>query len=173
MEYSNFPLCRAALYDSTIPTMEILVQHGADVNRVGNGYGPPLIFACEGGALESMAWSLEHGAETVGEGPSVTETVSWNALKHAGYFNKRCPGMLVLLLDHGADVNSTFVDPVEGAPRGSALHNVAENEDIAGVKLLLKHGADPDVVNEDGQHPIDMTRNRKIRELLENARHDA
>ena len=42
MEYGNFPLCRAALYDRCIPTMELLVQHGADVNRVGNDYGPPL-----------------------------------------------------------------------------------------------------------------------------------
>ena len=59
MEYSNFPLCRASLYDRCIPTLELLVQHGAEVNRVGNDYGPPLIFACEG--MASIAW---HGCWT-------------------------------------------------------------------------------------------------------------
>ena len=111
MECSNFPLCRASLYDRCIPTIEFLVQHGADVNRVGNDYGPPLIFACEGMALDCMAWLLDNGAEITGTGPSLSQSVSWNALKHATSFNRKCPGMLALLLEHGADVNSTA--PVE------------------------------------------------------------
>ena len=169
MEASNFPLCRAATRGNCIPTMELLVQHGADVNRICDDYGPPIIHAVEGSSLDSMAWLLDNGAEITGSGPGSDGPVTWNALKHAGYFNRRCPGMLALLLEHGADVNSSVIDPVEGTPRGSALHNVAEKGDIAGVKLLLAHGADPNTKNEDGQRPVEVTRNRKVRELLENA----
>ena len=34
MENHNFPLCRAATRGGCVATMELLVQHGADVNRV-------------------------------------------------------------------------------------------------------------------------------------------
>ena len=168
MEYSNFPLCRASLYDRCIPTLELLVQHGAEVNRVGNDYGPPLIFACEGMALDCMAWLLDNGAAITGTGPSLSETVSWNALKHAGFFNRKCSGMLDLLLEHGADVNSSVVDEVGGDPETTVLHNVAESGDIAGVELLLTHGADQGAKNGKGQRPVEVARERKVRELLEN-----
>ena len=168
MEASNFPLCRAATRGNCIPIMKLLVQHGADVNRICDDYGPPMIYACEGMSLDSMAWLLDNGAEIAGTGPGSDGPVSWNALKHAGYFNRRCPGMLALLLEHGADVNSSIVDHV-GIPENTALHNVAQKGDLAGVKLLLAHGADPDAKNESGQRPVEVTRNRKVRELLENA----
>jgi ankyrin repeat protein len=168
-EYGNFPLCRAALYDTAVPAIEMLLRHGADVDGVGNDYGPPLVFACEGSALKAMACLLDHGAKITGEGPGLTETVPWNALKHAAYFNRGCPGMLALLLDHGGDPNSEAVDPVKGVPRGSALHNAAEKEDVEGVKLLLEHGAVPNAQNDRGQRPADMTQNREIKKLLEAA----
>ena len=167
-EYHNFPLCRAALYDRCVPAMDILLAHGADVNRVGNDYGPPLIFACEGSSLKSMAWLLEHGAQITGSGKSQTKAISWDALKHAAFFNKKCPGMLALLLDHGADPNSTAADQ-QGRPElaNSALHNAAEKGDIKGVKVLLEHGADPQAKNDEGKRPVDVTRNKQVRAVLE------
>jgi ankyrin repeat protein len=56
------PLMRAALVDSRIPMMELLLQNGANVNAEWNGYFP-IIFApwetLEPGALK---WLLDHGA---------------------------------------------------------------------------------------------------------------
>ena len=167
MEASNFPLCRASFYDRCVPAMELLIQHGADVNRASNDYGPPLVFACEGMALDCMAWLLANGAEITGTGPSLSQTVSWNVLKHATSFNRKSPGMLSLLIEHGADVNSTVPDA--SIPGASALHGVAKKGDLAGVKLLLAHGADPHSKDEAGRRPADVTRNRKVRELLETA----
>ena len=92
----------AALYDRCVLAIGLLLAHGADANRVGNDYGPPLIFACEGSALDTMAFLLSRGAQITGSGKSLTKTVSWNALKHAAFFNKGCPGMLKLLLDPSA-----------------------------------------------------------------------
>ena len=167
MDRHNFPLCRAALSDHCIPTMEILIQHGADVNRTTQDYGPPLIFAIEGRALGSMKFLLENGAQIAGSGPSETQTVSWDALKHATSFNRKCPGMLALLLDHGADVSSPIVDQHGGSDNNTALHGAAEKGDIKGVKLLLLHGAEPNAKNSQGQQPVEVTRNQKVRELLE------
>jgi ankyrin repeat protein len=166
MQDHNFPLCRAAVRGGCVQTMQLLVQHGADVNRVTQDYGPPLIFAIEGSALDSMEFLLENGAQIAGSGPSETQTVSWDALKHATSFNQKCPGMLDLLIEHGADVNSPVVDQHGGDDYYTALHGAAEKGDIKGVKLLLRHGADPTSKNGRGQQPIEVTKNKKVRELL-------
>ena len=167
MENHNFPLCRAATHGGCVATMELLVQHGADVNRTTQDYGPPLIFAIEGSALDSIKFLLDNGAQIAGSGPSETQTVSWDALKHATSFNRKCPGMLDLLLDYGADVNSPIVDLHGGSKNNTALHGAAEKGDIKGVKLLLEQGADPNAKNDPGQRPVEVTRNQKVRELLE------
>ena len=161
-ENANYPLQRAALYDRCIPAMEILVQHGADVNS-----GHCLIAACEGMALSSLEWLLTKGAQITGSAPGrSTATISWNAFSHAGHFNRKRPGMLALLLEHGAHVNTANPDGGDN-PGNTALHNVARLADIAGVKLLLEHGADASIKNQAGERPIDRAKNKKVRELLE------
>ncbi len=164
MEYSNFPLCRAALYSRCIPTMEMLIDHGAKVDRVGNDYGPPLIFAVEGANIDCMRLLLEKGAKISGSGESLTQTITWDALKHATSFNRRTPGMLALLLEYGADANSKVPDP--STPNASALHGAAEKGDIKGVRLLLEHGADPYMENGQGKRPVEVTKNKQVREFL-------
>ena len=71
------------------------------------------------------------------------------------------------LLDYGADVNSPIVDQRGGRKNNTALHGTAEKGDIKGVKLLLAQGADLDAKNNQGQRPVEVTRNQKVRELLE------
>ena len=43
----NGPLMRAALFGARIPMMELLVQHGADVNAVWHGEFPIIFSPCE------------------------------------------------------------------------------------------------------------------------------
>jgi hypothetical protein len=56
------PLMRAALFGHRIPMMELLVEHGADVNAEWNGYYPIIFAPCETLEPESLRWLLEHGA---------------------------------------------------------------------------------------------------------------
>ena len=73
--------------------------------------------------------------------------------------------MLALLLEHGAQVDDTHHD--EGNTRGStALHNTARQGDVAGVTLLLGHGANTELQNELNERPIDVAKNDEIRQLL-------
>ena len=59
---SDGPLMRAALRGERISMMELLVQHGADVNAHWNGDFPILFAPCETIAPEAIRWLLEHGA---------------------------------------------------------------------------------------------------------------
>ena len=56
------PLMRATLNRDRVPMMELLVQHGADVNAEWHGDYPILFAACETVNPVTMRWLLEHGA---------------------------------------------------------------------------------------------------------------
>jgi ankyrin repeat protein len=57
------PLMRAALSDSRIPMMELLVAHGADVNALWNGDYPIVFAPCETLQPGALRWLLEQGAD--------------------------------------------------------------------------------------------------------------
>lgn len=57
------PLMRAALDDSRIPMMELLVDHGADVNAVWGGHYPIVLGPCETFAPKALKWLLDRGAD--------------------------------------------------------------------------------------------------------------
>jgi ankyrin repeat protein len=56
------PLMRAALVDSRIPMMELLLQNGANVNAEWNGYFPIIFAPCETLEPGALKWLLDHGA---------------------------------------------------------------------------------------------------------------
>ncbi|MGE3241137.1 MAG: ankyrin repeat domain-containing protein [Pirellulales bacterium] len=57
------PLMRAALSDERIPMLELLVEHGADVNARWGGDYPIICGPCECLAPESLQWLISHGAD--------------------------------------------------------------------------------------------------------------
>lgn len=71
------PLMRAALDDTRIPMMELLVNHGADVNARWNGSYPIICAPCETLAPRSLKWLLEHGAD-----PRVNDQTYGGPLEH-------------------------------------------------------------------------------------------
>jgi hypothetical protein len=54
---------RAALDDSRIPMMELLVAHGADVNAAWGGHYPVILGPCETYAPRALKWLLDRGAD--------------------------------------------------------------------------------------------------------------
>jgi ankyrin repeat protein len=56
------PLMRAALSNERIPMMQLLVEHGADVNARWDGTYPIICGACECLAPQSLQWLIDHGA---------------------------------------------------------------------------------------------------------------
>jgi ankyrin repeat protein len=154
---------RAALYDRCIPAMELLVRHGAGVDAVWDNYGPPIIAACEGMAPGCMRWLIDHGARIAGTGPGRTREVPWSAVEHAAAFHKWRPELLELVLERGGEINS------RGWRGQTALHAAARRGDVAAVQRLLRDGADARLTDDAGRRPVEVTRNRKICVLLEEA----
>ncbi len=56
------PLMRAALNNYRIPMMELLVEHGADVNALWHGHFPIVFAPCESMDPVALKWLLDHGA---------------------------------------------------------------------------------------------------------------
>ena len=57
------PLMRAALEDMRLPMMELLVEHGADVNARWDGSYPIIFAPCETLQPGALKWLIEHGAD--------------------------------------------------------------------------------------------------------------
>jgi ankyrin repeat protein len=57
------PLMRAALSDERIPMMELLVEHGADVNAMWDGRYPIICAPCETLQAGALEWLIQHGAD--------------------------------------------------------------------------------------------------------------
>jgi hypothetical protein len=57
------PLMRAALEDMRLPMLELLVEHGADVNARWNGSYPIILAPCETLQPKALKWLIEHGAD--------------------------------------------------------------------------------------------------------------
>jgi ankyrin repeat protein len=162
-EDHHYAMFRTALYDRCIPALELLVRHGADIDGVWADYGPPIIASCEGMAPGCMRWLLDHGARIAGAARGATRDVQWSAVAHAASFYQWRPELLDLVLERGGDINS------RGSRGETALHAAARRGDEAGVKRLLQHDADARLTDAAGRRPVEVTRNKKVRTLLETA----
>lgn len=71
----NGPLMRAALSDMRIPMMELLANHGANVNALWNGTYPIVHAPCETLAPRALMWLLEHGVNSHALGQDFTSLI--------------------------------------------------------------------------------------------------
>lgn len=106
----------------------------------------PLIQAVRTGSLQTIQRLLDSGADLNRPGPTGDH---WDAtpLQHA--ILARQAGAVRLLLERGADPNRV-ADPHAPAP----LLLAAGDTDPTFVNLLLAHGADPTVEDENGVTPL-------------------
>jgi len=138
------PLAQAAVRND-VAALRQLLANGHKADERGNSW-TALIWAARSGSIEAINLLLDSGADVNLAGS--TED-NWDAtpLQHA--ILRRQPAVVRLLLDRGADLNRG------ASPRSLApLFLAAGDTDPAILKLLLAHGADPTVEDENGATPL-------------------
>ena len=146
-----------------IEVVRILLEHGADVDaRVKKvteytDDDTPLLIALGENELAVARLLIDRGADVN------AAAGGWTPLMRAAMSLRTQPdeglALAKLLVEKGADVNAAD----EGH---TALHCAAYVDSLELVSFLLEHGANPDVVNEYGKRPSDMTEREGILELL-------
>jgi ankyrin repeat protein len=138
------PLTDAAVRNDVAALRQLLAD-GHKADQRANGW-TPLIWASRSGSIDAINVLLDAGADVNLPGPTGDD---WDAtpLQHA--ILQRQPAAVQLLLDRGGDPN-------RGAgPRSVApLFLAAGDTDPTILKLLLAHGADPTVEDENGVTPL-------------------
>lgn len=156
------PLVYAARAND-LESVKVLLAAGADINQT-TGYGwSPLLVATQNRYYKLGAFLLDHGANV-----NLPNKGGWTPLYLAtdnrnienGDYPVRKPDMdhleyIKLLLDHGADVNARIKDSTETRTvftnqwldenGATAFLRASQSGDIALMKLLLAHGADPKI----------------------------
>jgi ankyrin repeat protein len=164
------PLMYAAR-ENAINTARVLLDHGAGVNLTDPDGSTALVLAIINYHYDFAAMLLERGAD-----PNIADSVGMGALYAAVDINtlpwmfgrpeiaapsKITAGRLIeMLLEHGANPNARLTavqtqrahtdgDPSLGVG-STAFMRAAKAGDTAVMKLLLAHGADPNLVQKNG-----------------------
>ena len=142
------PLETAAHYGQQ-PIADALLRYGADVNN-RRGRSTPLIQAIVSDDHDTYGMAklfLEHGAD-----PNLRVEGEWYSTPLLAAIGERDTDVIGLLLDYGADVNSSVDFPLHRSIRFC----VPEDEKV--VSLLLERGADPNQVADDVDFPTPLSR---------------
>jgi len=137
------PLTQAAVRND-VAALRQLLHDGHKADEGGDSW-TALIWASRSGSIEAINLLLDSGADVNLPGSTGD---NWDAtpLQHA--ILQRQPAAVRLLLDRGADLK-------RGAGPGSLTPLLAAGDtDPAILKLLLAHGADPTVEDENGATPL-------------------
>ena len=130
---------------SYITTVRLLLEHGAEVNAVGQQGEFALRQAAMHTSPACVKMLLDRGAD-----PNMATVKGETALMMAASHDGGNTESVKLLLQHGANANA--VDLENGR---TALHwAMIGSTDIELVRLLLKHGADINLADKKGDTPL-------------------
>ena len=131
-----------------IRVAQLLLERGADVNTRRNDHWTPLHAASYSGNVEIVRLLLDHDAdpEASAEGDMGEKPLHQVSF---GKYRSQEDGVRVaqLLLERGADVNGRRND------HQTPLHLASYYGNVEIVRLILDHGADPEV-NAEGEKPL-------------------
>jgi uncharacterized protein len=152
-----------AARSNDIETVRVLLGAGADVNQT-TGYGwSPLLVATQNRYYKLGAFLLDHGAD-----PNLANKGGWTPLylatdnrniENGDYPVRKADidhlDFIKLLMDKGANVNARVKDSTETRTvftnqwldenGATAFLRASQSGDLALMKLLLAHGADPKI----------------------------
>ena len=157
-------------------TARALVEAGANVNAVNGDKYSALVMANTNGHLDMAKYFLDHGADpnlaTNADLPALYATIDVQWAPHTWFPQPSTEQEKVTYLDlmkaemeHGAKVNAkvgeklwfrsftndyTWIDPA-GA---TAFWRAAQSSDVAAMRLLVEHGADPKMPTTSGDTPL-------------------
>ena len=141
----------AAIHDAAIKgdvaAITAALDAGAGVNE-SDGRATPLYLAVRGGHLAAAKLLIERGADVNAAPTPLLGSALMPALA------KRSVDMIKLLLDAGADPDST-------RGRESALHIAVRSGCLECVKALVEAGADVNAQTKDGKTPIHLAKLKK------------
>ena len=135
-----FPL-QAALYKRHFQVANLLFRYGAVVDVQGDEHNTPLYAASGQGQVDTVRWLLDHGAD-----PNARGDPGWPRapLFYAAYTMQF--EVVQTLLEHNADINLQSTDGE--TPLYWVSSNCGSREKFMDmVRLLLEHGADPNIGN--------------------------
>jgi ankyrin repeat protein len=173
------PLLIAASYPGSVPVLQLLLDHGADIHakdRVGvHALGRATLSADVG----VVRFLIEHGCDPNEPGYGSTVRYARQYLPSLEYLLSKGakvekdalamsahwqdPQLIAQWIDRGADVNAAA-----GPYHRTALMTAAASEQAgaATVKLLLEKGANPNAEDIDGERPLDWAIYRADRDKI-------
>jgi ankyrin repeat protein len=127
---------------------------GANINE-SDAVAPALYYAVSGAQLEAAKLLIERGADV-----NALSTFGVGPLGPA--VGKRNVELIKLLLDHGANPNSTIGTE-------TVLHYAAEDGCLDCIKALVEAGADVNAVTSNGQYrtPLHIAKRRGFKEMAD------
>jgi len=161
-----------AVRENDMESVRILLAAGADVNQVTNYEWSPLLVAIQNRYYQLASFLLDQGAN-----PNIANKGKWSPL-YIAIDNRNIKGgdypvrkadmdsmeFIKKLIDKGADVNwrvqeSTWYRTVFTAlwvneAGATAFWRASQSSDVAVMKLLLAHGADPKIATNVGNTPL-------------------
>jgi ankyrin repeat protein len=140
-----------ACKQSTVATLKLLLEKGADINTKDWWEETPLITAILYRLWHAIAILLQNGADvnvTTQYGMTALSMVMW---RHTKYRLDRSHWQDVFkqLLQNGADVHA-----VDNFGRTPLIEAVRDGIDTVLVRLLIEHGADVNARDKDGKTPL-------------------
>ena len=133
------------MFGNTHEIVEVLVNHGADIDARDAWDTSPLHYAAAGNMDSRVVRLLLEGGASV----DAPNKHGWTPLHMAAWFNSNTE-ISELLLDYGADVEARTIV-------GTPLHHAAMNWNPEVAELLLKRGADIEARNSEMMTPLHKT----------------
>ena len=173
------PLLIAASFPGSVPVLQLLLDHGADIHAKDRRGMHALGRAALSADVEVVRFLVEHGCDPnePGYGTNVRyarqylptleyllskgANVEKDALAMAAHWQD--PKLIEAWIERGADVNARAA-PYNRTALMTAT--ASEQSGAALVKLLLEKGADPNAEDIDGERPLDWALYRADREKI-------